>query len=38
MFDKKIKQRTTEKFLVKIEKVTTETSSLLREATVKDGP
>jgi len=38
MFDKKIKQRPNEKFLVKIEKATTETSNLLREANVKDGP
>jgi hypothetical protein len=38
MFDEKIKQRTNEKYLVKIEKATTQTSSLLHEVTVEDGP
>ena len=38
MFDEEIKQRTNEKFRVKIEKATTETSNLLRAVTVEDGP
>jgi hypothetical protein len=38
MLDKKIKQRTKVKFLVKIEKATTETFNSLREVTVKDAP
>jgi len=38
MFDKEIQQRTNEKFIVEIEKAAIETSNLLREITVEDGP